>query len=481
MKGKTIRAKIALLISGLILLILTGFGLFLYASLSTQLQRTLDEVLRSNADRLLAMVENQDGRLYIDQGDAQTVIPRGSEADVIRLVALTGEILDDRSEEQIPVDPQTLSGQGGFYTIRYQGSASASQKDKLNSEGAVEVGNMAQTDSLRLLSVPVLAGGNRSAYLQVGRNLEPLQNTLGQFSTLLLISGPVLVLLAALAGYWLAGRALTPIETIRLRAASIGAQDLSRRLDFDLPDDEVGRLARTFNAMLSRLDESFRRQRRFTADASHELRTPLAIIRGEVDVTLEQPRTPAQYEAALRSIGAEAERMTRLASDLLLLARSDAAELPLQRDVLDLADLLSVLVDEMRPQAEAAAVQLRTDLPQPLPVWADSDRLLQLFINLLENTLFYAAGSTVLVRGRLRPDVVEVTVADTGPGIAPEHLPNLFERFYRVDKARSRAGGGSGLGLAIAQEIAHAHGGEIGVESEVGAGTIFILRLPKAR
>ena len=262
------------------------------------------------------------------------------------------------------------------------------------------------------------------------------------------------------------------------QAASVSAEELGRRLGLDLPDDEVGRLARTFDAMLERLDASFRRQRRFTSDASHELRTPLAVIRGEIDVTLERPRAPAVYVEALESIGGEAERMTRLVSDLLLLARSDNAQLPLAWEALDLAELLSVLIDQMKPQAEAAGVELYATFSAPLPSDGDRDRLLQLFINLLDNAFTYAPGSRVQVEGKAVVGGVEIVVSDSGPGIGIEHLPHIFERFYRVDAARSRANGGSGLGLSIAQEIARAHGGEIRAQSEIECGATFTVWLP---
>jgi signal transduction histidine kinase len=209
------------------------------------------------------------------------------------------------------------------------------------------------------------------------------------------------------------------------------------------------------------------------------LRTPLAIICGEVDVTLERPRTSPEYIEALGSIGGETERMMRLINELLMLARSDAAELQLDLESLDLAELLAILVEQMQHEAVAASVDLRVDLPTPLPVRGDRDRLLQLFINLLENGFIYAPGCRMVIRGRLDGDAVQIEVTDTGPGIAPEHLPFLFERFYRVDKARNRASGGSGLGLAISQEIVHAHQGTIRVESEVDVGTTFIIRLPR--
>lgn len=460
---RTIRFQIALLTGGLLLLLLVGFGLFLYASFRAQLYRTLDDSLRLNAEQMLASLENEDGQPRLERGGYAS-FGLSNEDDLARLVSPSGAILGERSSRTVPIPTLSIRDGGGLFTVPYI--------DREDGEAG------ADQDVLRLLSVPVVVEGRTLAYLQVGRDLEPLREILGRLLTLLLLAGPAVIVIAAAGGYWLAGRALAPIEAIRQRAASLSAQDLSQRLDMSLPDDEVGRLAHTFNEMLERLDESFRRQRRFTADASHELRTPLAVIQGEVDVTLEQPRTQADYVEALASIGDESERMSRLINELLLLARSDADELPLHCEALDLADLLRVLAGELQAQARATDVNLTVDLPQPLPVYADADRMLQLFINLLENAFTYASGSRVILSGRRRAAAVVISVADSGPGIAPEHLPHLFERFYRVDKARSRKSGGSGLGLAIVQEIVQAHRGEIAVESSEHRGTVFTVWLP---
>jgi heavy metal sensor kinase len=301
---------------------------------------------------------------------------------------------------------------------------------------------------------------------------------LSRLLRLLIVAGPFLVGIATAGGYMLAGQALAPIEKIRQRAASIHAKDLSQRLELTTMDDEVGRLAQTFNEMLDRLEESFRRQRRFTADASHELRTPLSVIRGEIDITLERPRKEADYVETLESVGVEAQRMSRLVHELLLLARADTDEFRLEQEKIDLADLLSVLTEQMERQAQEADVRLKTDLHSPLIVYGDRDRFLELFINLLENTFFYAPGSLVTVKAQSNGENIFVTITDTGPGIAKEHLPHLFDRFYRVDPSRKRSASGSGLGLAIAQEIVHAHGGHISVQSEPGRGTTFTVRLP---
>lgn len=474
MNRSTIRLRIALLMGGLFLLLLAGFSLFLYLSLSTQLYRALDNGLQSSAAHYQAMIEQEDGPLHFDQVDLHLFNASSQQDPVLRLLSPTGDLLDDQGMQQIPVTLAMLHD--GFSTIQSQGEL-PSAPPTTATDNPLRLDAVNKPKSFRLFSIPITVDGAVVAYLQVGRDLQPLQETLQRLRTLLLIAEPVLVLLAALAGYWLAQRALAPIEAIRAQAATISVHELNRRLAIELPDDEVGRLARTFDAMLARLEASFHRQHRFTADASHELRTPLAIIRGEVDVTLEQERTPVEYAATLRSIGGETERMTRLVNDLLLLARSDAAELQLDREALDLTDLLALLVEQMQSEATVAGVTLTTALPASLPVWGDRDRLLQLFINLLENALIYAPGSAVQINGQATPDDIVITVEDTGPGIAAEHLPYLFERFYRVDKARSRVSGGSGLGLAIVQDIVHAHDGNIEVYSQVGEGTTFRVRL----
>lgn len=470
---KTIRYRIALLTSSLILIVVTGLGVYIYVSLGAQLMRSLDDSLRLSAEQILPTLENENGRLVFGRGDIQTV-RMVEQDDLLRIVSTKGEIIDSRGMIlSLPAPPASIIGAGGFFTQHF------TEPSQNNGEQAGEQNNQQNhTDTLRLFSLPVVVNGQVAEYLQVGRSLEPIQDTLHRLLVLMLIAGPAILLVSFVSGYWLAGRSLAPIERIRRQAAAIGADDLGQRLNLDLPDDEVGRLARTFDQMLARLDESFQRQRRFTADASHELRTPLAVIRGEVDVALERKRSATTYVEVLQSVGAEAERMSRLVSNLLQLTRSDTGEMTVEPERIDLANLLRVLLEQMTPQADAANVTLQTDLPDQLMLQGDADRLLQLFLNLLGNAFAYAPGSTVWVRARKTQGAVEIEVADTGPGIHPEHLPHLFERFYRVDKARSRFSGGNGLGLSIAREIALAHGGDITVHSAPGKGATFVVRLP---
>jgi heavy metal sensor kinase len=254
----------------------------------------------------------------------------------------------------------------------------------------------------------------------------------------------------------------------------------------------VGRLARTFDAMLARLDEAFRRQRQFTADASHELRTPLTVIKGDIGVALNRPRGAAEYRRVLAELEDEVDRLTRLVEDLLLLARADTGRPLLQPESLDLAGLLRAVADQVRPLAEAKGLTLHLQVPDSLPLNGDPDKLIRLFLNLLDNAVKYtpAGGQVTLqataavggwssaVTSEASPAVI-VQVTDTGPGIPPEHLAHIFERFYRADESRSRAAGGSGLGLAIARWIAEAHGGRIEVDSEPGRGSTFSVWLPR--
>jgi heavy metal sensor kinase len=459
MMPKTIRAKISLLTGGLSLAILFGFSVFLYSSLRIQLYQSVDNDLRVHAERLISSIENENGQLRFNREDRLTS-NLGVE-DIVRIVSTSGTVLDSLGDEFVPLTSFPEKDENRFVTLRF----------------IEEVLEEKETVIFRLLSTPITMEGNPGAYLQVGRDLEPVQEALARLLGLLLLAGPVLVGVASLGGYWLTGQALAPIEKIRQRAASIHARDLSQRLDLKTTEDEVGRLARTFNEMLDRLEASFQRQRRFASDASHELRTPLAVIRGEIDVALERPRDRTDYVETLQSVDEEAQRMSRLVNDLLQLARADANELRLEFEQFDLADLLRLLVEKMQRQAQEAQVDLKTDLPASLPITGDRDRILELFVNLLENAIVHAPGSRVEVRAQTAGENIVVTITDTGPGIPEEHLPHLFERFYRVDQSRDRSRDGSGLGLALAQEIAHAHQGHISVQSQLEKGTTLIVQL----
>jgi heavy metal sensor kinase len=274
---------------------------------------------------------------------------------------------------------------------------------------------------------------------------------------------------------------LGPIDRITRAASAIGAEDLSRRLNFEGSRDEVGRLAATFDSMLDRLDRAFRRQRQFTADASHELRTPLTILSSQIDVALEQARAPEEYARILHSLREDTARMSQLLGELLTLARADAGQQLLTREPLDLGELVRNVVAAMQPLATQRGVLLTEDVHEQAVVDGDQTRLSQLLLNLVDNGLWYTpSGGSVSVCLEHAGSEAVLRVVDTGAGIGSDHLPHIFERFYRADPARNRADGGTGLGLAISKWIAEAHGGHISVESVVGSGTTFAVHLPLA-
>ena len=329
---------------------------------------------------------------------------------------------------------------------------------------------------LRVLTVPLMVENQIVGYLQVGTLRGQVDTALGQLLIVLVAGGLGAIVAAAIVGRLLAAQALRPIDTITQTAFAISrADDLDKRIPQLGPQDEVGRLARTFNIMLDRLESLFRAQQRFIADISHELRTPLTTIRGNVDLMRHMDRLD---QHSLDAIQAESDRMVRMVGDLLLLAQADAGQL-IRREKVELDTLMLEVFRQMRPLAEH--VELTLGEEDQAVVLGDADRLKQLLINLVDNAIKYTPkGGHVTLGLRCVEGWAMVTVADTGIGIPAEDLPHIFDRFYRVDKARSRAAGGTGLGLSIVQWIVQAHGGRIEVQSQIGKETTFTVRLPLA-
>jgi heavy metal sensor kinase len=315
--------------------------------------------------------------------------------------------------------------------------------------------------------------------LQIAHSEGDVQETLQQIITFVAVGIPTTLLLAVAGGVFLARRALDPIDRITRTAEKLGAEDLSRRLDFRGTDDEVGRLAATFDRMLDRLDRAFERQRRFTADASHDLRTPLALLISQGEVALERSRTATVYRSTIAAMCEDARQMTRLLGDLLVLARADAGLELMDLEKVHLGDLAKGVVSALQPLAQTREVALALGVTDDLIVEGDQTRLTQLLTNLVDNTLKYTpAGGHATVSVERESKTAKLAVTDTGIGIAAEHLPHLFERFYRADGARSRTNGGTGLGLAICKWVVDMHRGQITVVSTPGFGTTVTVRLP---
>ena len=329
----------------------------------------------------------------------------------------------------------------------------------------------------------VLTASARPFVMQIAMPLDEFQEMLDAFAWTALIASPLLLLLASGAGYWMSRRALAPVEQIAHAAAEIEARNLSERLPLRGSKDELDHLSQTLNAMLGRLEDGFRKITRFTADASHELRTPIAVIRTTAEVTRRKPRSEQDYAEALDRILAESERTTKLVEDLMLLARADAREAAIDSQPVDLAEVAQSACGAARSLAEKAGIDLELESTASVTIAGDYEPLYRLTMILLDNAIKYSrpAGRVRvcvhLATWKNRPTAV-IEVRDNGIGISPEDLPHLFDRFYRVSKDRSRRVDGVGLGLSIAQSIAHRHGAEIQVESELGAGTAVHVYLP---
>lgn len=317
-------------------------------------------------------------------------------------------------------------------------------------------------------------------YLTVGQNEELVYNTLKTFAMILTLAFPLGLALSGLGGYFLAGRLLAPVHRITEKAQKITADNLSERLPIENPHDEFGILASIFNSTLSRLQDSFERLKSFTADASHELRTPLTAIRSVGEVALQEHPNEAEYRDCIGSMLEETNRITRLVDNLLTLTRAERGEANLHRKPLDAAVFLTRLVDNYRILAEEKEQHLEQVFEPGIVVEADEDTLRLAVVNLLDNAIKYTpTGGEIVVSLSATDTEVRIEVTDNGPGIPIEHLKKIFERFYRIERARSSETGGTGLGLAIAVQAAKANRGGIDVVNRETGGCVFRIVLPR--
>jgi heavy metal sensor kinase len=458
---RTLRFRFALWIASLLLFVLIVFSTFVYFTLRISLLAGIDDALRLSATQTVSTINIQNGQINFSDS-----IPDGSAGSDLQERGLTIRILS--------LDGRPLEAFGPFSNLPVNAaSLTAASKGQASLSTIADPG---EGDPVRLYSEPILDNGQLVGVVQVAQSLGDMNDTLSRLLTAILLGAPLLVGFAGIGGYLLAARALSPIDRMTLTAQRISAEDLSARIDLPGTDDEVGRLAATFDHMIRRLDEAFRRERQFTADASHELRTPLAAMQAIISVIREERRSPEDYEQALDDLAEETDRLRALSEDLLNLARSDTHK-TLAFEEIDISTLLYDLCDSLHPLAEKKGLTLASDISDNIIITGDGDSLIRLFVNLLDNAIKYTScgGITVTVHS-LFDHRVKVSIADTGQGIPEGDLPHIFERFYRVEKARSTRG--VGLGLAIVAQIVHAHGGEIEASSVVGEGTVVTVYLP---
>jgi len=485
-----VRVHLMLWFTLLLAAVLALFGGIVFFGLRDRLYASFDEQLLDQATLALATIEGQNGipRLAPGAQDAEYFL---------RLVDANGHVVSAPDERfgEVPLDPSVvaaaLGGRTPFDLVRLHGVPAETpdpadiggQDEQTDSGASDDPRNQATSGAatLRLVTLPVRLNGTGPIVgaLQVGLDRDDIDEALAQLLTVLTLASPLVLLAAAIGGYLLAGRVLAPVAAITQLAGRIGERDLHKRLDLDLPDDELGRLARTFDAMLARIEEAFERQRRFTADAAHELRTPLALMRAQVDLALARRRSADAYREALVGLDGDLQRLTGLVGTLLTLARADTGRLVPESASFDLADTIALVAEQYAPLTEAAGVSLREDV-EPTPTVADEDLLMQVLVNLVDNALAHTPQAGAVTIGcRANNGQVHLWVADTGSGIAADHLARVFDRFYRSDSGRARERGGAGLGLAISRAIVEAHGGTIALTSEAEQGTCVDLTLPR--
>ncbi len=322
--------------------------------------------------------------------------------------------------------------------------------------------------------------GGRTFEIHAAVPTEPFDQALDHFRLIEQETLPLLVFLASLLGYWLSGRSLAPVNRIIETAESIGVQNLSRRLEVPKTRDELRRLTETLNAMLGRIENSVKRITQFTADASHDLRTPVAVVRATAEITLRRPRAAGEYRDALSRILETSVETSELLENLLTLARADAGAAAMDMRLVDLAAYVRKAKERAVVLSADKTLHFTARMPAD-PVWVRADAIAidRLLLILVDNAVKYTpAGGRCEIELSQDRGQADITVRDTGVGISEGDLPSIFERFVRVDRARSRETPGAGLGLAIARWITEMHGGTIAVESKVGAGSVFRVRLP---
>jgi two-component system, OmpR family, sensor kinase len=458
----SIRLRLTIWYVGLLAGLLIGFDLLVYSVLAFGLDAEAERTVRDRAELVTRSIQQENDPLSLLVSGQVTLPPIDpfSSADVyvqiVRRDATIARQSNNLGTQKLPVSPDALS--------------------QVLHGSEVKREAMVGSSRLLLLSEPLIIGGQIVGVVQVAQSLREVDSTLRLTAYLLLLTSAAVLIVASITGFGLAGSALEPIERIRRSALSISrTRDLTQRLEVT-GQDEVGLLASTFNEMLSRLETLFKTQQRFVADVSHELRTPLTTIRGNVDLLKRAGADdPDAAHESLQVIESETSRMTRLASDLLLLAQADAGiQLNLKPVELD-----TVLLNVYRQtRLMATGQEIRLGAEDQAEVWGDEDRLRQLLLNFTDNAIKYTpAGGEITLSLFREPEWTRVVVKDTGIGIPAEELQHIFERFYRVDRARTGSSAGTGLGLAIAQWIAEAHGGHITVESQQGGGSTFTLWL----
>jgi heavy metal sensor kinase len=455
----SVRTRLTLWYAAVLALSLIVFALLIYYAVAATFHKRQDESLRATAQTVASA--------YVEEFAEQHSVAKAGE------VVLSELTFPNHYVEVLERTGQPIASSRNL-SRTFAIPAHTLDEARARNYGAVTV------DGLRAAVVP-LASDQDIGFAVVAEPLSIIDEGLRQLRRDFFAGVPLVLLLASLGGYFLARKSLAPIASMNQQTHRISAESLSQRLDVTNPRDELGRLATTINELLGRLENSFNEQQRFIADASHELRTPLAVLRGETEIALAKQRTLDEYEESLSLIQEEAERLSRIVEDLFLLARQPI-ETPaaLSKERVSLNDAVKDCARAAQVLATRKGVRLTTENNSALiDLNGDKELITRMILNLLDNAVKYTpAGGEILLALTRQNGNAEIVVRDTGVGIPEQDRQRVFDRFYRVDKARSRALGGAGLGLSIVRWIVEVHGGEIHIDSVPGRGSTFTVDLP---
>ena len=456
----SVRTRLTLWYAAVLALSLIAFAVLVYYAAAAIFYERQDESLRSTAQTVASA--------YLEEFEEQHTLAKAGQ------VVLTELVFPNRYVQVLDKDGRPIASSGNLSDTVLPIPAT------LLNQARERSGSFVSVNGLRVAVVP-LSTDQELGFATVAEPLSVIEEGLRRLRRNFVAGVPVILLLATAGGYFLARKSLLPIASMNQQTQHISAARLSSRLDVANPRDELGRLATTINDLLTRLENSFKEQQRFVADASHELRTPLAVLRGETEVALTKTRTIDEYQESLALIKDEAERLSRIVEDLFILARQPLdAPAALMKEPLSLNETVKDCARAAQVLATRKGVRLKTaNDSASIVVHGDKELLQRLILNLLDNAVKYTpAGGEILFALTRQNGNAQIVVRDTGIGIPQADQLHVFDRFYRVDKVRSRALGGAGLGLSIVRWIVDAHGGKIDVQSTPGKGSAFTVELP---
>ena len=464
----SVRIRLTLWYASVLAISLVTFALLVYYAAARIFHERQDESLRSTAETVASA--------YMQELEEEGSIAKAND------VVLAQMVFPNRYVEVVDTEGRVVAQSSNLVGYSLTLSAATLSEARLRSVGFV-VSKTIESESLgvRVAAVPLSKNSNNPfGFAVVAESLNVIEAGLRRLRRDFFAGVPLVLLFASLGGYFLARKSLAPIALMNAQTQRITAENLSSRLDLTNPRDELGQLATTINALLARLDATFTEQQRFIADASHELRTPLAVLRGETEVALEQNRGAEDYRESLALIKDEAERLTRIVENLFILARQPVDQHSIMKEPLRLNEVVSECVRSAQVLATQRGLRLHLDgATSEVNFTGDDEMLKRMLLNLLDNAVKYTApGGDVGVALSTQNGSARIVVTDSGIGIPAADQPRIFDRFYRVDKARPRALGGAGLGLSIAKWIVEAHGGTIAVQSIPTQGSEFIVDLP---